>query len=262
MTETRTPLDLVYSELEQSDAGRLRFFATFVDTELFVLLEREAAGDTIEPRLFPVEGQNVVLAFDTEARLAEFTSDVAAYVALPGRIVAQLLAPAGLGLGLNLGVAPSSTLLPPEAMDWVAGTLAADGPGEIEARIEEVFAPKGLPEVLLDALAGKLAQSGGMAQAGLLAEVRYGGGTRGHILALIGAEARAEPALVRAVNEALTFSALDAGVLDVAFFGADDEIVARLAKVALRFDIPQPAPQEIRLPSAPGSDPDKPPRLH
>ena len=69
----------------------------------------------------------------------------------------------------------------------------------------------------------------------------------------------AEQALAQAASEALIFSGLDAGEMDVAFFSASDEMSARLAKVGLRFDLPQPEP--LAGPQAPGMDPDAPPRL-
>ena len=69
----------------------------------------------------------------------------------------------------------------------------------------------------------------------------------------------AEPALAQAASEALIFSGLDAGEMDVAFFAASNPVSARLAKVGLRFDLPQPEP--VSAPNAPGMDPDTPPRL-
>ena len=48
-------------------------------------------------------------------------------------------------------------------------------------------------------------------------------------------------------------------VIDVAFFRASDPVMARIAKVGLRFDIP--APDQAQAPSAPGMDPARPPRL-
>jgi hypothetical protein len=45
----------------------------------------------------------------------------------------------------------------------------------------------------------------------------------------------------------------------VAFFDSSDPICRRLARVGLRFDLPEPP--EPATPAAPGSDPDRPPRL-
>ena len=89
----------------------------------------------------------------------------------------------------------------------------------------------------------------------------YDDGTRGHLLGITGTVPGAEPALAGAINEALVFSGLEAGALDVTFLADSDRLTADLARVALRFDLPQPqAPKRVeRL--APGADPDKPPIL-
>ena len=92
-------------------------------------------------------------------------------------------------------------------------------------------------------------------------QVRYASGGTGHLLALVGAEPRAEPALARAASEALTFSGIEAGFLDVGFFGTDDSVVERMRRVAFAFELPTPRRPEPPAPQAPGSDPAKPPRL-
>ncbi len=260
MTEP-TALDAAHAAMVASDAARLRFFAALADTELFLLLEREAQGDVIEPRLFPVEGGEVALAFDTEARLAEFVGGAAAFASVPGRVLAEMLASQGLGLGLNLDVAPSAMLLPRDALHWLTQTLGAGAPEEMDDRIAELLPPGPLPESLLDALAARLVKASGLAERALLARVRYANGGAGHLLAILGAETRARPALARAVNEALTFSGVEAGALDVAFFEPGDPVVDRLDRVAMGIDIPAPAAPRVATTSAPGTDPDRPPKL-
>ena len=68
-------------------------------------------------------------------------------------------------------------------------------------------------------------------------------------------------ALAMAAGEALTFSGLEAGEMDVAFFAAGDLISARLARVALRFELPEPPSAEVTEMAPPGMDPDAPPIL-
>lgn len=263
MTDARTPLDAAHAAMEaapEDDAARLRFYERLSDGELFLLLEEESDGETLTPRVFELEAGPMVLAFDLEERLAEFSGGISAYAALPGRVIAAKLAGQGIGLGVNLGVAPSSMLLPPEALDWLADTLAND-PAEAEARPEEFLPPGGLPETLLTALDAKLARAGGLARAAFLCGVRYEGGRRGHVLAFVGAVEAAEGALARAVAEALTFSGVEAGELDVTFLPEGGAAERMMSRVALRFDLPEPARPEPRAPAAPGSDPDRPPIL-
>lgn len=258
-----TPLDIALSLTEthpEDDAARLRLYRLVADAELFLLLTDDAAGTTVSPRVFPLDDGPVVLAFDTEERLAAFTDGPAPYAALPGRIIAAQLAGHGIGLGLNLGVAPASTILPPDAMGWLVRTLAA-GPQETSAFPRAFHAPRALPEMLIAALAEKLSRAGGLASAALLGAVDYSDNRRGHMLAFLDARPDAEAALARAAAEALTFSGVEAGELDVTFLSASDPAATALARVARRFDLPDPKPADPPAPTAPGMDPDRPPRL-
>ena len=258
---TETPLDRAHAAMEAApgdEAARLRFFDGLAGAELFLLLETEADGDAVTPRTFPLDDTPYVLAFDTEERLSAFAGAIAPYAAISGRALAPMLAGEGLGLALNPDVAPSATFLPPDAMAWLAATLA-ERPAEIEARPVSVGPPAGLPDALLAALDAKLATAGGLARHAWLVAVAYADGRTGHLLGFVDAVGGAEAGLARAAGEALTFSGIEAGELDVAFFRASDPVMARIAKVGLRFDLP--APETLAVPSAPGMDPDRPPRL-
>ncbi|MEM6939393.1 MAG: SseB family protein [Pseudomonadota bacterium] len=255
-----TPLDEAHAAMaadDGDDLARLRFYERVADAELFLLLEAEPEGDQITPQLY---AESYVMAFDRAKRLAAYVGAPAPYVALSGRAIATMLEGQDLGLALNIDVATSEILLPAGAMAWLRDTLAQEA-GEVEAHIQRVLAPKGLPETLIAAIDAKLATATGMAAGAFLVAVEHEGGRRGHLLAFVGAIPRAQDALVRAASEALTFSGIDAGEMDVGFFGPADPTVAKLAKVGLRFDLPQPEAlqQTPRLP--PGADPSKPPIL-
>lgn len=256
-----TDLDQAHAAMEaapENDAARLQFYERLADTELFMLLGEEAVGQQITPELFEIEDQRFALIFDTEERLSDFVGRVAPYAGLPGRALAQMLAGQGIGLALNLEVASSAMLIPAEAVDWLVATLA-HGPDETEARLTEVSAPGGLPEAVIAGLDRKLAIAAGLARFAYLAAATYEDGGRGHVLAFVDAVEGAEKALASAAGEALTFSGIEAGVMDVLFVRASDPLAAHLAKVGLRFDLPQP--EAPHAPGAPGMDPAKPPRL-
>ena len=260
---TETVLDQAHAGMQAApddDAARLRFFERLGDAELFLLLEAEAEGDQVTPQVFDPGSGPMVLVFDREERLAAFVGAEAPYAALSGRVIAGLLGEQGLGLGLNLDVAPSSFLLDAEGVRWLAQTLG-HAPDEIEARLAELSPPAGLPDVLISALDTKLATATGLAQMAYLVGTTDEAGARGHLLAFVGAAPGADEALARAASEALTFSGIEAGAMDVGFFDARDPVTERLARVGLRFDLPQPAPARSPEASAPGMDPDKPPRL-
>ncbi|MCC1481611.1 SseB family protein [Roseibaca sp. Y0-43] len=258
---TETPLDLAFAATEAAPDDiptRLRYYARLTEGELFLLLEREGKGDTLDPKVFDLEDGPIVLAFDREDRLTEFTGMPAPYAALPGRVVVEMLAGSDMGLGLNLGVAPSARVFPPEILAWLAETLS-ERPEELENRVAAFHAPRGLPEAVLTALDARLARMEGLAALAYLVGTEYEGGQRGHMLAFVDAAPGAESALARAVQGALGFSGIEAGQLDVTFLAANDTRAAELARLGLRFDLPQPAkPVEVK---APGLDPDAPPKL-
>ncbi|ATX66488.1 hypothetical protein [Roseinatronobacter bogoriensis] len=257
-----TLLDIAWSNAEAAPddgAMRLQYYSRLVEAEMFLLLEREAEGDAVEPKVFDLEDGPIVLAFDTEARLTEFTGLPAPYAALPGRALVEMLTGQGLGLGLNLGVAPSSRLLPPEIIEWLAQMLL-ERPQELQSRVTALHPPKGLPENLLLALDQRLARMEGLARMAYLTLAEYDNGTRGHMLAIVDPAPGAEAALARAVQAALSFSGVEAGMLDVTFLNADDLRAADCARVGLRFDLPQREPETAQN-QAPGSDPNNPPKL-
>lgn len=261
MTET-TVLDAAHAAMEatpEDDAARLRFFERLADSELFLMLTEEARDENISPELFDVADGRFVLAFDLEERLARFAGRSVPYVALSGRVLSSMLSGQGIGLGLNLETAPSSMLIPAEALGWLAETLR-HGPKEVQQKVAEFLPPTGLPDVLLTALDTKLATAAGLASSAFLAGTRTDDGGQGHLLGFIDAVEDAQSALARAVSEALTFSGIEAGALDVGFFAADTPTASALAKVGLRFDLPQPLPPSVER-AAPGSDPESPPIL-
>jgi hypothetical protein len=256
-----TPLDRAHAEMTdapEDPAARMRFYARLVEGELFLMLARDADGSDIEPRVFPLEDGPYVLVYDREDRLARFAGGATPYAAVSGRVIAEMLAGRGIGMGINLGEAPSEMLLPPEAVAWLAETLARR-PSVIDATPREVAPPHDLPEEVLTAIDARLARMEGLARQAWLAAVRYAEGGSGHLLAFVDIAPGAEDALAGAVGEALTFSGMEAAALDIVFLPADHVLTARLARVALRFDLPSPASATPR--GAPGTDPDRPPRL-
>lgn len=260
---TETTLDAAHAAMEaapEDASARLRFFERLADAELFLLLTEEAQGERVSPELFELADGRFVLAFDSAERLSRFTGRAAPYAALSGRVLASTLIEQGIGLGLNLDVAPSSMLLPPEALAWLTDTLG-NAPDEVEAQLVGVHPPAGLPNELTQALESKLATAGRLAQAAFLVAVTYENGGRGHLLGFVGAVEGAQSALAKAVSEALTFSGIEAGALDVGFFADSEPMAKRLAKSGRPIELPEPEQPTRFTPAIPGGDPDKPPIL-
>ncbi len=258
----QTPLDIAHTAMDAAPediAARLRFFERLADSELFLLLQGEASGDSLTPEVFEVESAKYVLVFDREERLADFVGDSAHHAVLSGRVVATMLAGQGIGLGLNLGVASSSILIPADAMAWLCDMLD-NAPDEVMARPVSIEAPAGASQALLAAIDTKLTTAAGLAAAAYLVTVEYKTGERGMMLAIIDALPAAQGALAKAVGEVVAFGGEDADGLDVAFFATSDPVCATLEKVGLRFDLPK-RKGTAHEPAAPGRDPDNPPIL-
>ena len=259
-------LDQAYAAMQAGDdAAGLRFYRLLADATLFLLLEREAEDTRVDPRVFDLPDGPVLLAYDSEERLAVMgggpqSGSALPYAALPGRLIAQQMLGQGLSLGLNFGTgAASEVLLPPEALRWLCEMLEAE-PVQIEAVPAQFYAPQGLPEALSDALTFTLGGAAGLARAALLAGVRYSDGRLGHMLAVIDALPAAEEPLARALSEALVFSGIEAGELDVTFLASGDAAVVELARVALVFEVPELVVEAAVERAAPGMD-GKPPIL-
>lgn len=245
MTET-TPLDLAHAAMEaapEDDAARLRFYHRLADTELFLLLSEEPEGEAIAPQVFDLEEGSFVAAFDREERLATFCDAPTPYAALPGRVIAAQLAGQGVGLALNLAVAPSAHLLPALAIDWLAETLGYGpdhSPEHGGVRPTGFAAPGDLAPALVAELAAKLLGLGALAQRAGLARAVYPDGREGTLLAFIGARSGAEAGLAKAVAEAVTFSGAEAEGLDVTFL--PDAGAVTEAFLAVAQDLPLAAP--------------------
>ncbi len=260
-----TPLDAAIAAMqaapEDADA-RLRFWSRFAQTELFLALRDPAPARgpiaRLEPQLFALGAGPTALAFDSEARLAGFGAGPH-FAGLSGRALARMMAGQGVALGLNLGDASAGTMLPPEALDWLAGTLSTAAPQEVTGLPVSVTPPDGLPERLLAALDDRIPAMAGLAASACLVGAAWDDGARRPLILFIDVLPGAEAALAEAVGEAVILSGLEAGDLDVGFARAGDALAARVAPAALRLTFPAQPPQTAR--PAPGSDPDRPPRL-
>lgn len=294
MTETGPadrPLEAARLAMEaeaENEGLRRGFLARLAETEMFLLMQEEAGADAADPPMSPAvfavaEGR-VVLAFDSEAALAAFTGAPAPYAAMPGRALALWLAGEGVGLGVNLTEAGEGTLLPPEALDWLAEVLGAAPPPQPVEGIgpDALGPPPALDPALLPALERALARAGALARGAVLASARYGSEdgaedrTGRLLIAFLDAEAGAEAALSRAVQEALVAARLAAmppggpaqsdpetaeGSVDIAFLPASAPAAERLRAVGLALELPDPRPAPVAPPAPPGLDPQRPPKL-
>lgn len=259
MPPETTPLDAAFLAIEadpEAEAPRMRFYETLLATDLFVVLEEEA-DETLRPRLFDIEEGRFVLAFDTDARLADFLEEPSPYAALTGRKLAAALAGQDVGIGFNLGVGPAQTLLPAAAVDWLAA-MSELGETE-EGRLREVGAPEGASVALVSAIAMRVEALSGAIGAAWLATARFEDGSERLTLAVAGAALEAEEDLAETFTEAANFAETK---LDLTFLPADAPALGAFVRFGLRFDPPPlRVPEPPAAPKAPGSDPACPPIL-
>lgn len=233
MTQPTTELDLARQRARvggDDPKAQLQFNHCFADTELFLLLECAAKPNAISPLLFPVEGVSYGLVFDLPERLAEFSEIPVDYIALPGRAIVALLADRGVGIGLNLGVAPSSYLMPPAAVDWMARILDQPmGPGS--APIRSLAEPGQVPSSLIQTIGNILAQAHAPPGTVYLARATYADGDSGHLLVVVGLPDGAEPILRQTLAETISFAGLDIGRFDLIFVEPGTELADRAGQI-------------------------------
>ncbi|HLS58610.1 MAG TPA: SseB family protein [Paracoccaceae bacterium] len=254
-----TPIDAARAALEAAgdDAGlRMAFYGQVLAAELYVLLEAEPEGERLRPLVLETEAGRLVLAFDLPERMAAFLTAPKDYIAVAGRSLVAMLAGQGIGIALNPEVAPSASVIGPEAVDWLA---EAGRPVTAEpARIIAFREPADVPAALVRMLEFRLGAYAGRVSAAYLARAEYEGGGEGLVLAVAGVPGSGEAAVAAAIDEAVRFSGADGVRLDVIFPG--EAALARISRVGIAFR-PEPPEQPRRQPQAPGSDPARPPRL-
>ena len=256
-------LDLAHKAMidaPDNEVARLAYYHCLADCELYMLLATEPVDGDMVPAIFSLETGTFVLVFDREERLADFAAGPVPYAVLPGRVIAGQLAGQGLGIGVNLGGSEGAFVMPPEAVDWLADALGSAPVAGGNAPLA-YFAPQ-LPS-MAGALAEKLQGLGALAPFAYLVGARFADGKAGHVLAFEVAHPAARAALAKAAGEAIQFSGHDPAGFEVMFLDGAEIDRAGLAQTGaqIAITVPQDAGAPPSRPAAPGSDPDKPPRL-
>lgn len=229
----------LYLSRPQDDAARLRLHEVLSGAELVLplLAEAEAGGEEVTPETLEVAGVPHVVAHDGVGAFA--AGEPRPTATLSGLALAQMLAGQGTGIALRLDGLADPLLVAPESVGWLARTLAP-GPERLEARPVALHPPKGLPTSLLAALDRRLAQGEGLARAAWLAAVEWSDGSRGHLLAFVGARPGAEEPLAAGIHAAVALSGAEGARVDVTFLAEEDPVIGRIARVGLRFDMEDP----------------------
>lgn len=260
-----SPLDLAHQTMQAApddDSARLAYYLALAASELYLLLNSEPQGDDLSPQVLTTGDGPLILAFDSEERLASFADRPQPYAALPGRVILALVAGKGLSLGINLATDDRAFLMAPEAINWLANRLQT----EPSVRVRQPIGWRACADAkaLGASLARALAGMGALAKTAWLIEADHADGTAAPALIIQGAAPANEAALAKAATEAFAFSGLTKGRADVLFMDADQ--IRKLGLHDLAHPVPLSSPAALpaaspRHLSPPGSDPARPPRL-
>lgn len=133
-----TPLDLAFERARNDPEETAGFYDALFAAVVFMPIdgafddegnESDAEASAISPVFYEVEGNATLLIFDTEDRLAQWTNEPVDYVGLTGK---QLFAmfDGEQQVALNIGVAPSSVVIPSEAVGWLHERAVTEGESE------------------------------------------------------------------------------------------------------------------------------------
>ena len=222
---------------ENNDA-RLNYYGVLADTNLFLLLEQEPSNEILEPKFIQLEGKNFALAFDSEESLSEFYGEAAAFAEVTGRVLAKMLLEEKIGLGINLGVSEGELLLPWEIIEWFVNVLD-EAPNLVQITPKKFLRAEAFPETLFKALQEKLMPAVGLFDEIWICAAEYNEDETSHLICLMGVQNSAQQAIVKSINEVLSFTDIDLGNIDVAHFSYDDEVCTKIREIGIKLEFPK-----------------------
>lgn len=264
-------------------AARLAVHAGLLAQDLVIPQTTAAAPGMLAPQIRLLSSGPAVLAFDSEERLADLAPEGADFVALSGRDLLQAMAAqdaseAALGLGLNLATPAAAFLLDGAGVRALAQLCLAPPPPPLDPQALSgigMHAPdtrSGIDPALLGGLLEQaLGRHPGLADTARLAQMEAMPGLPPLLVLALwnaGTDQAVTPKFeaIRDLTEAARLVALEAeagglGLAVVAPLPASP-LARTFAEVGHRIAVHSPAPPRAEAqPTAPGMNPEKPPRL-
>lgn len=257
-TDNPTRLDVVYQRMQsspESETAGLRFYEAFCDANLCVLINADTSM-----QVFETSQGKIVLAFDTDERVAEFISEATEFIKIAGRdLVMQLLA-SETGIGLNLNVAPTSQILSPDILTWLSEFLAESSSFSIDQVV--AISP---PDQWLDdhktAISTQLEKYAGMIASAYFCSVTYSDNTVADAVFIVDCDPTTEAVLFTALVESQKFLDKNTAEIAIKFISPDNQEFPEICRVGEEIVISKLTVIHTSAPTAPGMDPDKPPKL-
>ncbi len=222
---------------ENNDA-RLNYYGVLADTDLFLLLEQETSSEILEPKIIQLKENNFALAFDSEENLSEFYGEAAAFAQITGRVLAKMLLEEKIGLGINLGVSEGELLLPYSVIEWFVSVLD-ETPNLVQTTPKKFLPVKAFPGIIFKALQQKLKPAVGLFDEIWICAVEYNEDETSHLICLMGVQNSVQQAIVKSINEVLSFTDIDLGNIDVAHFSYGDEACIKIREIGIKFEFPE-----------------------
>ena len=249
MTKKLTKLDGLKELADGSghdEKSRFFFYEALIDTELYLLLEKELEGGVVCPKLIETSDDKYAIVFDTISRLVEFTGYSSPYIALTGRMAIPMLKEQKLGLGLNLNLAvPSEILLSSSDINWLQN-IVEQLPEKLNEKITK-FSEPSIPVSVRDLLHKKLKYLSEFVAEVWSTEAVYESGYKSQIITFVDVNAQMHGAIAKAVNEALTFISHESSSIDVIFLKSESLDVKKIRKVGVSFNFQKDIKEQITL---------------
>ena len=248
-SDARTALDDAF-EAAQADPDKTgAFFDALFAATLYIPIfddveqsgEREPGERSeITPLVFVMDERETVAVFDTEERLARFLDEPMNYIGVPGAAVFEMFN-GDFQVALNLGVAPSSVVIPSENVAWLH-EQATQGPQEVDLGDESlvIARPTGVTQTALAAITSALAGFRAEIDEATLFRIEREDGTEGRIvLGLAPTEAGKQRAEMVAHEIARAARTLANGVdsIEIAMLDADSPMMLQAKKIGLPLPI-------------------------
>lgn len=162
-----TALDLAFERARSDEDETGAFYDALFATTVFMPIrgsfdengeESESEARSVEPLIYEVEGDQSILIFDTEERLARWANEPLNYIGIPGSTFFKMFQ-GEMQVGVNLAVAPSSVVIPADVVSWLHDRAeAAVESEEVPAGTGmDVTAPPELAPEAIGRLTAKLA---------------------------------------------------------------------------------------------------------
>ena len=95
---------------------------------------------------------------------------------------------------------------------------------------------KAFPEIMFKALQEKLKPAVGLFDEIWICAVEYNEDETSHLICVMGVKNSAQQAIVKSINEVLSFTDIDLGNIDVAHFSCDDEACSKIREIGIKLE--------------------------